>query len=428
MIRANSFKASRDFARKMDEQDPLASFRERFFIPKTKEGSKAIYFCGNSLGLQPRATALTIQQELKDWKNLGVEGHFHGSNPWFEYHKFLKPGLVELTGASDPSEVTPMGSLTTNLHLMMVSFYRPTQHRYKIIMESGAFPSDQYAIESQCRFHGLDPAQAIVELTPEPGKYYLETSRIIRSIEENSEQLALVLLSGVQYYSGQFFEIEPITRMGHDAGAYVGWDLAHAIGNVPLSLHQHQVDFAAWCSYKYLNSGPGGTAGIFVHKKHENEPDIPRFGGWWGYPETERFEMKKGFIPAKGADGWQVSNANILSMAAQKASLEIFLEAGITRIRDKSLLLTGYLEFLLNDLSHGLDKFKMITPDNPQNRGAQLSLLFNQEGSAIFRELTNSGIVVDWREPNIIRMAPAPLYNTFEEVYGFCQVLKTLIE
>jgi kynureninase len=334
---------------------------------------------------------------------------------------------VALTGALDTTEVTPMGSLTTNLHLMMVSFYQPTKQRYKIIMESGAFPSDQYAFETQCRFHGFDPDQAIIEIAPAQGHHTLDTAHIVSSIQEQGDQLALVLLSGVQYYSGQLFDIEKITSAGHDAGAKVGWDLAHAIGNVPLYLNEHQVDFAVWCSYKYLNSGPGGTAGIFVHQRHHSRPDLPRFGGWWGYPEQQRFEMKKGFEPMAGSDGWQLSNANVLSMASQKASLDLFLEAGIDKIRGKSLRLTGYLEFLLDEVSSGKDRFRIITPGKPDERGAQLSLLFSENGTLIFKGLADAGVVVDWREPNLIRVAPAPLYNTFEEVYQFCQILKTLI-
>lgn len=422
-----NYEANLDFARNLDQQDVLGGFRDKFYIPE-QEGKPSIYFCGNSLGLQPKTVAGAITAELQDWQNLGVDGHFKDHNPWYEYHKLLKPGLIEVAGANDLSEVTPMGSLTSNLHLLLVSFYKPNKQRFKIIMEAGAFPSDQYAIETQCRFHGFDPEEAIIEIAPEPGSHTISTERIIKCIEQNGEQLALVLFSGIQYYSGQFFDMEAITRAGHRIGALVGWDLAHAIGNVPLRLHQHQVDFATWCSYKYLNSGPGGTAGIFVHQKHGDRSDLQRFGGWWGYPESKRFEMKKGFIAANGADGWQLSNANILSMAAQKASLDLFLDAEIKRLREKSKLMTGLLEFLLDDISASNIGFRIITPKDTDARGAQLSLTFDKNGTEVFDGLTSSGVVVDWRKPNNIRVAPAPMYNTFEEVYRFYEVLKKLIE
>lgn len=422
-----NFESSLEFAKKLDATDPLAGFRNKFSIPKF-QGKETIYLCGNSLGLQPKTTSDYIAAELEDWKNLGVEGHFHSKHPWFEYHKFLKGALVALTGANSLQEVTPMGSLTTNLHLLLVSFYKPGKTRFKILMESGAFPSDQYAIETQCLFHGFDPNQAIIEVTPGAGSHILKTADIIRCIEENQDQLALVLFSGIQYYSGQFFDIESITKAGHHAGAIVGWDLAHAIGNVPLFLHRHQVDFAVWCTYKYLNSGPGATAGIFVHENHGKKPEgLQRFGGWWGHHEEERFQMKKGFKPMAGADGWQLSNANVLSMAAQKASLDIFEEAGINRIREKSLILTGFLEFLLLELAETTSSFSIITPFNPQERGAQLSLLFRKQGRQVFQGLTDHGMVVDWREPDTIRVAPVALYNSYQEVFEFAQVLKSLL-
>jgi len=409
----------------LDSQDSLAKYRDEFLYPGAH--SSTIYFCGNSLGLQPKRTRQYLQSELDDWGNLAVDGHFQGANPWFEYHKFLKKGLVELVGAKEAIEVTPMGSLTTNLHLLMVSFFRPSQEKFKIIVEAGAFPSDQYTIETQCRFHGLDPNEAIIELAPSSGNYTLNTSKITECITKYQGQVALVLLSGVQYFTGQLFDIKTITEAGHSAGAIVGWDLAHAIGNVPLFLHDHQVDFAAWCTYKYLNSGPGATAGIFVHNRHAGNSKLPRFGGWWGYPEEERFQMKKGFVPASGADGWQLSNANVLSLAAQRASLDIFLEAGITNLREKSLLLTGYLEFILKGIAAKSDSFQVITPKEANSRGCQLSLVFNEHGKSIFDGLTENGVIVDWREPNVIRVAPTPLYNTFQEVFRFGQILKSLI-
>jgi kynureninase len=421
------YQASLAFAQELDKNDSLANFRGQFLVPERQQ-KELIYFCGNSLGLQPKTVSQYLQLELEDWHQLAVDGHFHGRNPWFNYHKFLKKGLVAITGAADVHEVTPMGSLTTNLHLLMVSFFQPVGQRNKILIEHGAFPSDQYLVETQCRFHGLDPDESIIELEPQPGKYTLDTNDIIDSIRKHADQLALVLLSGVQYYTGQHFNIGDITRAGHEAGAMVGWDLAHAVGNVPLALHQDQVDFAAWCSYKYLNSGPGATAGIFVHEQHESSFDLPRFGGWWGHQEEERFLMKKGFKPMKGSDGWQLSNANVLSMAAQKASLDIFMEAGMDRLHAKSKMLTGYLEFLLNEIIEETGTFSIITPTQPEQRGAQLSLLFTNHGNQVFDALINQGIVVDWREPGTIRVAPVPLYNNYQEVFHFYQVLKKIVK
>ena len=417
-----TFEASLEFALKMDQQDPLAGFRRQFHIPQHAD-KDCIYLCGNSLGLQPKSVVDAIGSELDHWKRLGVEGHFQGKHPWVDYHKYLKPGLVALTGAADATEVTPMGSLTSNLHLLLASFYIPYRSRFKVIMESGAFPSDQYALETQCLLHGLNPNTAIIEVAPEPGAHTLKTTDIINCIDKHADQLALVLLSGVQYYSGQLFDIGQITAAGHQAGAMVGWDLAHAIGNVPLHLHRDEVDFAVWCSYKYLNSGPGGTAGIFVHQRHGKNTQLKRLGGWWGHDETERFQMKKGFKPMIGADGWQLSNANVLSMAAQKASLDLFIEAGIERIRSKSLSLTGYLEFLLKEIAADCEIFQIITPENPEERGAQLSLLFQQRGQEIYQGLKENGVVVDWREPDTIRAAPVSLYNSLEEVFQFSEII-----
>ncbi|MBL6446827.1 kynureninase [Fulvivirga sp. 29W222] len=413
------------YAQQLDNEDPLKAFRNRFHIPKLK-GKDVIYFTGNSLGLQPKSTKTYINEELDDWATLGVEGHFHSQKrPWFHYHKFSKEALAKIVGAL-PSEVVSMNSLTSNLHLMMVSFYRPTKTRHKILIESGAFPSDQYAVESQIKFHKLPYNEALVEISPRKGEHTLRTEDIISKIEEHKDSLALVMLSGVQYYSGQFFDIQKITEAGHQAGAFVGFDLAHAAGNVPLELHKHEVDFAAWCSYKYLNSGPGGVSGIFVHEKHGNNPDIPRFAGWWGHNEEERFKMEKGFKPMEGADGWQLSNVNVLSSAAHLAALEIYNEAGMEALREKSLKLTGYLESLLKELQdEGF--LQMITPTEPNARGCQLSLLVTHNGKAIFEHLTQSGVVADWREPNVIRVAPVPLYNTFEDVFNFYDILKKVI-
>lgn len=414
------FENSRAFAKKLDRQDALKTFRKKFLIPKHK-GKPVIYFTGNSLGLQPAPTKKFISEELEDWAAQGVEGHLNARRPWLYYHKFFKKALAGLVGAK-PVEVTAMNQLTVNLHLMMVSFYKPTAQRFKLLVERGAFSSDQYAVESQVHYHGLNPDDAIIELHPRPGEYTLRTEDIVQTITDHANQLALVLLGGVQYYTGQFFNIRQITEAAHRAGAYAGFDLAHAIGNVPLSLHKDNVDFAVWCSYKYLNSGPGGVAGVFVHERHVKNFDLPRFAGWWGHDEAERFKMRKGFKPMPGADGWQLSNFPVLSGAAQLASLEIFQQAGMKRLRKKSLLLTGYLEFLLQRLDPSKNQFTIITPSNPDERGCQLSILMKNNGKKVFDKLTSSGITADWREPDVIRVAPVPLYNTFEEVFMFARL------
>ncbi len=413
------------FAKKLDKQDPLKSFRKRFHLPKVN-GKTAIYFTGNSLGLQPISTKKFINEEVSDWAALGVEGHVHAKRPWLYYHKFSKKTLAKLVGAK-PIEVVAMNQLTVNLHLMMASFYRPTKQRFKIITEAGAFSSDQYAFESQLKFHGLDPETTLIELAPRKGEFTLRTADIIQAIEENKEQVALVIFGAVQYYSGQFFEIKKITKAAHDAGAYAGFDLAHAIGNVPLHLHKDQVDFAVWCSYKYLNSGPGGVAGAFVHGRHANDSSLPRLAGWWGHHEKDRFQMKKGFIPMPGADGWQLSNFPVLSGAALLASLQVFEKAGIYNLRKKSVLLTGYLEFLLNQITNLRESFSVITPTDPMQRGCQLSILMHQNGKSVFQKLTRAGIIADWREPGVIRVAPVPLYNRFEDVFEFVKIFKAAL-
>jgi kynureninase len=413
------------FAKKLDKQDPLKSFRKRFHLPKVN-GKTAIYFTGNSLGLQPISTKKFINEEVSDWAALGVEGHVHAKRPWLYYHKFSKKTLAKLVGAK-PIEVVAMNQLTVNLHLMMASFYRPTKQRFKIITEAGAFSSDQYAFESQLKFHGLDPETTLIELAPRKGEFTLRTADILQAIEENKEQVALVIFGAVQYYSGQFFEIKKITKAAHDAGAYAGFDLAHAIGNVPLHLHKDQVDFAVWCSYKYLNSGPGGVAGAFVHGRHANDSSLPRLAGWWGHHEKDRFQMKKGFIPMPGADGWQLSNFPVLSGAALLASLQVFEKAGIYNLRKKSVLLTGYLEFLLNQITNLRESFSVITPTDPMQRGCQLSILMHQNGKSVFQKLTRAGIIADWREPGVIRVAPVPLYNRFEDVFEFVKIFKAAL-
>ncbi len=405
-----------EFAKSLDAHDVLAKYRQEFYFPKLN-GKEAIYLTGNSLGLQPKTALAALEQELEDWKNYGVEGHFHGKNPWFHYHKFLTEKAAKVVGAL-PHEVVVMNNLTVNLHLMMVSFYRPTATRYKIIMEAGAFPSDQYAMESQVRFHGYNQEDAIIEIAPREGEYHLRTEDIIDTINKNAGETALIMFSGVQYYSGQAFNMEAITAAGHQHGITVGFDLAHAAGNLLLKLHDWNVDFAVWCGYKYLNSGPGGVSGVFVNERFANAPELPRFAGWWGHKESERFLMKKGYIPEYGAAGWQLSNAPVLTMAVHNASLSIFEETGMEALTTKSKTLTAYLQYVLEQSGKGL---KIITPEQ---RGCQLSILTDANGKALFEHLQKHGIIADWREPNVIRMAPTPLYNSFEDVWRVGEVLK----
>ncbi len=421
------YQNTEDFAKEQDRLDPLAHFRDRFIFPEAN-GAPAIYFCGNSLGLQPRTTRDYINEELNKWAQYAVDGHFYAEEPWYTYHKHLTAPLARLVGAKE-NEVVAMNNLTTNLHLMLVSFYRPTAQRYKILMEGGAFPSDQYAVESQVRLKGFNPDQAIVEVFPRSGEQTLRTEDILAAIDEHRDSLALVLFSGIQYYTGQVFDMQAITAATHRAGAFAGFDLAHAIGNIPLHLHDWDADFAVWCTYKYLNSGPGSTAGAFVHERHALNPATPRFAGWWGHSEEERFKMEKGFKPIAGAEGWLLSNSNILPLAAQRASLEIFEEAGIENLRNKSIALTGYLEWMLCHET-GCDQWglEIITPTMAEARGCQLSLFVHKGGKAIFDKIDEAGVIGDWREPNVIRVAPAPLYNSYRDVYRFCQILQTALQ
>lgn len=416
------FENSLAFAAHLDASDPLARFRELFHIPMI-DGKNCIYLTGNSLGLMPKSARTFVEQEFLDWQNLGVEGHTDAKNPWLFYHHFLTDSVMKIVGAKK-EEVVVMNNLTVNLHLMMVSFYRPTALRYKIIIEGGAFPSDQYAVDSQVGFHGFDTQDAVIELKPRAGEHILRTEDILSEIERAGDALALVLLGGVNYYTGQLFDMQAITKKAHQVGAYCGFDLAHAAGNVPLHLHDWQVDFAVWCSYKYLNSGPGGTSGVFVHEKHHATENMPRFAGWWGHDEKERFLMKRQFRPIKGAQGWQLSNAQILPMAVHKASLEIFDQAGMSSLREKSLKLTAYLEFILVEVSKKGLQFELITPKNPQDRGCQLSVLVKENGKGLFDYLKSNGVIADWREPDVIRMAPVPLYNKFEEIYQLGQLIE----
>ncbi|MCD8528626.1 MAG: kynureninase [Chitinophagales bacterium] len=413
------FENSEAFAKKMDAEDALASFRNEFYMPQIN-GKDAIYFTGNSLGLQPKSVKAYIEQELEDWKNLGVEGHFHGKNPWFAYHHFLEDSTARLVGAKK-EEVVVMNTLSVNLNLLMVSFYQPTKNKFKIMMEADAFPSDHYAVQQQVKFHGYKPEDAIILLKPREGEHCLRTEDILQEINKNKDSLATIMIGGVNYYTGQFFELEKITSSGHKAGAFVGFDLAHAAGNVLLELHNWQVDFATWCSYKYLNSGPGGVSGAFVHEKHLKNKDLPRFAGWWGHDEKNRFLMDKTFVPMENAGAWQMSNAQIFPMAIHRASLDLFDKAGMKNLREKGDKLTGFLEFLLMQNDFG---FTIITPKNIKERGCQLSLLTKENGKDLFKKLEENGVIADWREPNVIRVAPAPMYNTFIDVWRFVEILK----
>lgn len=419
----DNFENTLDFAQKQDSEDPLREYRAQFYIPQTNDDRESIYMCGNSLGLQPKNTKDAVMQELTDWENLGVEGHFHAKNPWMPYHEFLTENYAKIVGAK-PSEVVAMNTLSVNLHLLMVSFYRPTKERYKIIIEGGAFPSDQYAVKSQIEFHGFDVADTLIELKPRDGEDILRTEDILETIENNEDTLALVMLGGVNYYTGQFYDLETITKAAHKAGAIAGYDLAHAAGNVPLNLHDWNVDFACWCSYKYLNSGPGSVAGAFVHERHANT-DRPRFAGWWGHDKATRFKMGPDFEPISGAEGWQLSNPPILSLAAVKASLEIFTEIGMENLRTKSLKMSTYFYHLLDTLDQ--NAFKVITPREMKDRGAQFSIIVHKNGRHIFEELERRGVICDWREPDCIRVAPAPLYNSFEDIYNFVEIFSNAL-
>lgn len=401
-----------------DASDPLASFRDDFFIPVDESGQDWAYFCGNSLGLQPRAARAAIHDELRYWETLAVEGHFKGKLPWMDYHEFVRSGLAELAGAR-PSEVVAMNSLTTNLHLLMASFYRPTRERHAILIEAGAFPSDRYAVESQIRFHGFDPTTALVELEGDEPNGTVSDAALAETIARNGERLALVLMPGVQYRTGQVFDIAAITRQTHAVGAIAGFDLAHAFGNVPVNLHDAGADFAVWCHYKYGNSGPGAVGGAFVHERHAGT-DRPRLAGWWGHDKHTRFRMGPEFVPTPGADGWQLSNPPILALAPLRVSMELFQRAGLNRLREKSLALTGWLaERVQSDLGDVLD---IVTPLAPHRRGAQLSLRVRagrEAGRELFEALNAQGIIGDWREPDVIRISPAPLYNRYTDVLRF---------
>lgn len=419
------FESTPAFAQQQDINDPLRSFRYKFHIPKRNK-KDVIYFCGNSLGLQPKNVVEELEVELKSWKNLAVEGHFNGERPWVDYHQNSKNALAKLVGAK-PLEVVSLNNLTSNLHFLLASFYQPEGERVKIMIEGGAFPSDHYAAESHMRRMGVNPDEHLVILKPKGGHCF-STEEIVNAIKEVKNELALVLFPGIQYYTGQFFDMRAISEAAHEVGAYAGFDLAHAIGNLPMNLHDDKVDFATWCSYKYLNSGPGGVSGIFVHEQHCTDPDFPKLTGWWGHDSKTRFKMDNKFVPNDGVDAWMLSNVNVISAAVHLASLKVFDEAGINDLRKKSIHLTGYLEFLLLNDKLIRDHISILTPSNPMDRGCQLSLHIGNNGQKIYTGLMEKGVISDWREPGVIRIAPTPLYNSFSDVWNFYDIFKTLIK
>ena len=424
MIELTAYKSSLGFARKLDSEDELRPYREQFHIPKDAKGNELVYFTGNSLGLQPRSTKEYINQELKDWANLGVEGHTEAKNPWLPYHEFLTESMAKVVGAK-PIEVIVMNTLTANLHFMMVSFYKPTKQRYKILIEADAFPSDKYAVESQLRHHGYDDKEGLILWKAREGEELVNYDDLEKILEEQGDEIALVMMGGVNYYTGQYFDLKRITKLGHEKGCVVGFDCAHGAGNVELNLHDSGADFAVWCTYKYLNSGPGSLAGAFVHERHAYDKELNRFTGWWSHNKQTRFNMRHEFDVLPGAEGWQLSNPPILSMAAIKASLDIFYEVGMERLVKKSKKLTGYFEFLMKEL--GEETIRIITPSNPDERGCQLSVQVLNADKKLHNRLMEEGVITDWREPDVIRCAPVPMYNSFEDVYNMVERLKKIL-
>lgn len=422
-----TFQNTREFAQSLDAQDELRKYRDEFHFPHVN-GKQVIYFTGNSLGLQPKRTKAYVDEVMNDWANMAVEGHFYADKPWWDYQERFAAPLSDIVGAK-PSEVGVMNTLTVNLHLLMVSFYNPTPQKYKIICEEKAFPSDQYMFQSQVKFHGYDPKDAIVEIKRREGEANIRLEDVLAKIDEVGNELALVLIGGVNYYTGQVFDMKTITAAGQKYGAYVGWDLAHAAGNIKLNLHDWNVDFAAWCSYKYMNSGPGNASGFFVHEKHHNDKELKRFAGWYGHNKERRFKMEPDFDPVHGADGWQISNLPILSLAPYLASVEMFAEVGMDKLIAKRNLITSYLEFILHEIDKELEgaDFEILTPSNQEERGCQLSVYLHGQGRELFDRLMKNGVITDWREPNVIRLAPAPFYCSFEDMYEFGQILKRLI-
>ena len=419
-----TYNTTLSFAKLEDELDQLSGYRDKFHIPKDKNGNELIYLCGNSLGLQPKTTKAYLEQELLDWANLGVEGHTHAKNPWLNYHELLTPNMAKLVGAK-PIEVIVMNTLTANLHFMMVSFYKPTKSRYKILIEGDAFPSDKYAVESQLRHHGFDDKDGLVLWSSREGEELARIEDLEAILKASGDEIALIMLGGVNYYTGQYFDLKKITELGHKYGCMVGFDCAHGAGNVSLELHKSGADFAIWCTYKYLNSGPGSLAGCFVHERHVFKKDLNRFTGWWSHNKQTRFNMRDEFDVLPGAEGWQMSNPPILSMAAIKASLDMFDEVGLEKLIKKSKKLTGYLEFLINELKD--QRIKIITPKKPDERGCQLSIQVKNSDRSLHDKLTKSGVICDWREPDVIRVAPVPLYNSYQDVYHMVDKLKNIL-
>jgi kynureninase len=420
----SNYKLGLEYAQQQDQNDEFSSYRTQFHIPKDKNGNELIYMTGNSLGLQPKITKDYINQELEDWANLGVDGHTEGKNPWLHYHEFLTQTMADIVGAK-PLEVVVMNSLTANLHFMMVSFYKPTPNRYKILIEADAFPSDKYAVESQLRHHGYDDKDGLILWKAREGEELANYDDLETILKDQGDEIALVMIGGVNYYTGQFFDLKRIATLAHKHGCVVGFDCAHGAGNVKLNLHNSGADFAVWCSYKYLNSGPGSLSGAFVHEKHADRKDLNRFTGWWSHNKQTRFRMRDDFDQLPGAEGWQLSNPPILSMAAIRASLDVFKKAGFDKLCQKSRKLTGYFEFLINELNNS--DIKIITPSNPDERGCQLSIQVKNADRSLHDKLTKAGIITDWREPDVIRCAPVPLYNSYMDVYSFVERLKTIL-
>jgi len=419
-----NYENSLNYAKQLDKNDPLAYLRNQFHIPKDTEGNDWLYFTGNSLGLQPKQTQQYIQQELDDWAKYGVEGHFEGETPWLPYHEFLTDKMAKIVGAK-PIEVVVMNTLTTNLHLLMVSFYQPTQQKFKIVIESDAFPSDRYAVQSQLQFHGFNPEEDVIEWKPRTGEELLRIEDLEQIVDKQGDEIALLLIGGVNYYTGQYLDIKRIAEIGHAKNCVVGIDLAHGAGNIQPNLHDSGVDFAAWCTYKYLNSGPGSLSGLFVHEKHAQNKDLPRFAGWWNHNKETRFNMRQPFDVMEGAEGWQLSNPPILSMAAIRSSLDLFDSIGMDALREKSEKLTGYFEYLINQID--TDRIQIITPSNPKERGCQLSIQVQHADKSLHEELTKHHIITDWREPDVIRCAPVPMYNKFQDVFRMVSILKELL-
>jgi kynureninase len=408
----------------MDQNDELKSYRDSFHFPVDSNGNKILYFTGNSLGLQPKTTKEAVEQELDDWANFAVEGHFKAKNPWMPYHELLTNDMAEIVGAK-PEEVVIMNSLTANLHFLMISFYNPTKKRFKILIESDAFPSDRFAVKSQLKLHSFDPKNDLIEWSPRSNENLLRIEDLQEIIKKNGDEIALILVGGVNYYTGQLLDLKKIAKIGHSKGCKVGIDLAHGVGNVNLKLHESGIDFAAWCTYKYLNSGPGSLGGIFVHNKHKKNKSLKRLTGWWGQNKSKRFKMREELDISNGAEGWQLSNPAILSMAAIKASLELFRKVGMNKLRMKSIKLTGYLEYLILEMNN--KNIDIITPKDPNQRGCQLSIKLNNSNKSLHENLRLNNVITDWRDPNVIRCAPVPFYNSYQDVYNFVKILRKLL-